>query len=88
MTVSDFVEIEFEGRRLEAETGQSVAAALLSRGYYDLRLAEDGTPRGVLCGIGVCWECRCIINGKPNSRACMIEVQPGMTVRRQRGLDY
>ena len=78
---------EFEGRSVEALPGESVAAALLANGHYNLRTAEDGGRRGVLCGIGVCWECRCVVDGRPNTRACMVEVTRGMTVRRQRGLD-
>lgn len=78
---------EFEGRDLEALPGESVAAALIANGHYNLRIAEDGSDRGVLCGIGVCWECRCVVDGRPNSRACMVEVKQGMSVRRQRGLD-
>ena len=80
--------IEFDGRAIPAWPGESVAAALLAAGHHYLRTAEDGSPRGVLCGIGVCWECRCIIDGRQNTRACMTEVRPGMTVRRQRGLDH
>ena len=79
---------EFEGRSLEAWPGETVAAVLIANGCYTLRTAEDETPRGVLCGIGVCWECRCIIDGRPNTRACMTEAKPKMSVRRQRGLGY
>lgn len=78
---------EFEGREIEALPGESIAAALIAGGHYNLRTAEDGSSRGVLCGIGACWECRCIVDGMPNTRACMTEVREGMTVRRQRGLD-
>lgn len=78
---------EFEGRDVEAMPGETVAAALIANGNYNLRTAEDGSERGVLCGIGVCWECRCVVDGRPNTRACMVEVKQGMTVRRQRGLD-
>lgn len=78
---------EFEGRDLEAMPGETLAAALIANGHYNLRTAEDGSGRGVLCGIGVCWECRCVVDGRPNTRACMVEVVQGMSVRRQRGLD-
>ena len=84
----DVFMIEFEGRAIEAMPGESVAAALIANGHYNLRSAEDGSQRGVLCGIGVCWECRCIIDGRINTRACLVEVKPGMTIRRQRGLGY
>ena len=54
--------------------------------YFSILRASDGGPRGLFCGIGVCWECRCVIDGRPNTRACMVEAKPGMTVRRQEGL--
>jgi len=81
------LQFEFEGRSVEAMPGESVAAALLANGHYNLRTAEDGSQRGVLCGIGVCWECRCVVDGRPNTRACMTEAKQGMRVRRQQGLD-
>lgn len=75
--------IRFEGRALEAWPGESVAAALLAAGINDLRVAGDGSGRGLLCGIGVCWECRCVIDGRPNRRACMTEARPEMEIHRQ-----
>ncbi|MCP5053679.1 MAG: (2Fe-2S)-binding protein, partial [bacterium] len=37
-------------------------------------------PRGALCGMGICFECIVTVNGIPNTRSCMTEVEPGMTV--------
>lgn len=77
----------FEGAKISFLSGQSVGAALVAASVPWLRSAEDGTPRGLTCGIGVCWECRCVINGRANTRACMTMAQPGMLVRRQKGLE-
>jgi predicted molibdopterin-dependent oxidoreductase YjgC len=77
----------FDGKPLAARDGQSVAAALTAAGERCLRIDEAGRPKGVVCGIGVCWECRCRIDGAPDVRACMTRVEPGMRVNRQRGLD-
>jgi hypothetical protein len=77
----------FEGRTIAARPGQSVAAALLASGERCLRIDESGNPKGAVCGIGFCWECRCSIDGVPDTRACMTEARPGMIVRRQKGLD-
>ena len=82
----DGFSFRFGDRDIPAWPGESVAGALLAAGVRTLRRAEDGSPRGLLCGIGVCWECRCVIDGVPNQRACMIEAQPGMTVDVQPGL--
>lgn len=83
---SDF-RFEFEGKQVTARPGQSVAAALLAAGERCLRIDETGNPKGAVCGIGVCWECRCSIDGVPDIRACMTPAKAGMIVRRQRGLD-
>ena len=76
----------FEGKSIPAREGQSVAAALLAAGERCLRIDEAGNPKGAVCGIGFCWECRCSIDGVPDTRACMTRARPGMLVRRQRGL--
>ena len=78
-------EDRFGERTIPAWPGESVAAALLAAGVRAWRTAEDGSPRGLFCGIGVCWECRCIIDGRPNSRACQTEARPGLSVRWQVG---
>lgn len=78
-------EDRFGERAIPAWAGESVAAALLAAGERAWRTAEDGSPRGLFCGIGVCWECRCIIDGRPNTRACQTEARPGLSVRWQVG---
>ncbi len=77
----------FEGRAVEAWPGETVGAALLAADIRDLRRAEDGGARGLVCGIGLCWECRCVIDGRPNTRACQTAAKPGMAVCRQVGLE-
>lgn len=84
--VSSF-QFYFEGRAVPAYEGQSVAAALIAAGERCLRVDEGGLPKGAVCAIGVCWECRCSIDGKADVRACMTQARPGMRVMRQRGLD-
>ena len=76
----------FEDRPVPAHSGETVAGALLAAGVSWLRTAEDGGFRGMVCAIGVCWECRCIIDERPNTRACMVEATPDMRVYRQHGL--
>lgn len=77
----------FDDREIRAWPGESVAAALLAAGQLDLRQSESGGARGVLCGIGVCWECRCVIDGRANTRSCMTQAAPGIQVRKQVGLE-
>ena len=81
----DSFTFRFDGRPVEAFAGESVGAALLAAGIPAFRIAEDGTKRGPVCHIGVCWECRCVIDGEANMRACRTEVRPGMVVATQEG---
>ena len=73
-------EFSFEGKPITAHEGQSVAAALLEAGERCLRIDEAGNAKGAVCAIGVCWECRCSIDGIPDTRACVTEARPGMIV--------
>ena len=71
----------FEGRELTAYPGETVAGALLAAGVRTLRRAEQGGDgRGLFCGMGICFECRMVIDGLPNRRACMTQVTPGMRI--------
>jgi hypothetical protein len=76
----------FGDRTIHFLPGQTIAAAIMAAGELSLRESETGQPRGVLCCIGVCWECRCVVNERPNTRACVTLAEPGMTVRLQKGL--
>ena len=49
----------------------TVAAALENAGRPALRRSVRGEPRGVLCAMGICFECRIEIGGVPHRRACM-----------------
>lgn len=86
MMVASTVSFTFDGKTISALDGQSVAAALMAAGERTLRIDEFGNPKGVVCGIGFCWECRCAIDGVVDTRACMTPVRAGMVVRRQHGL--
>jgi predicted molibdopterin-dependent oxidoreductase YjgC len=79
------VKIEVDGELLRAYEGETVAAALLAAGRRIFRRTPSGEPRGVYCGIGVCFDCVMVVNGMPNSRACQTRVSTGMTVRTQTG---
>ena len=82
------IEFTFDGENIDAITGQSVAAALLSADQRILRKTRfNNTERGVFCGIGVCFDCLVVIDGITNQRACLIEAKPGMKVQTQVGSD-
>lgn len=80
------IELDCDGRLVIAYEGETVAAALLAEGTRTLRAsAVRGEPRGLYCGIGVCFECVMVIDGRPNVRACQTPVRAGMKVETQLG---
>ena len=77
----------FDGEPMRAEAGQTIAAALMADGNASWRSTRFGdSPRGILCGIGVCYDCLLTLNGEPNVRACVTRVESGDDVRRQDGV--
>jgi D-hydroxyproline dehydrogenase subunit gamma len=81
---AESVRFTYEGETVEATAGTSVASALLEAGFLSCREAPDG-PRGVFCGMGVCFDCLVVVDGVPNTRACMTWVRDGMDIARQDG---
>ncbi|MDO4565638.1 MAG: (2Fe-2S)-binding protein [Clostridia bacterium] len=85
--VGEKLTITFDGKELEVEAGQTVAAALLNAGYSQFRYtAKEHKKRGIFCGIGRCTDCMMIIDGKPNTRSCITRVHDGMRVETQDGV--
>ena len=83
------VEFTFDGTAYRAQPGQSIAAALMENGIVSWRRTRvDDRPRGILCGIGVCFDCLSTLNGKPNVRACVTRIEPGDDIRTQEGTGY
>jgi sarcosine oxidase subunit alpha len=74
------ISILVDGRLLEVPTGVTVAAALWNAGEDAFRDSVSGAPRGPLCGMGICFECRVTIDGVPARRACLEPVVDGMRV--------
>ncbi|MCX7703564.1 MAG: (2Fe-2S)-binding protein [Planctomycetota bacterium] len=80
------VEFYFEGKKMTGYEGESVAAALLANGVKVFRLSKRlNRPRGFFCAIGRCASCNMLIDGQPNTRACITPLREGMDVRKQEG---
>ncbi len=76
------VTLTFAGRAVGARAGDSIAMALWAAGERTLRASSrDGAPRGVLCNMGICYECLVIADGIA-VRACTTLVHDGMRVER------
>ncbi|GGM81497.1 proline dehydrogenase [Longimycelium tulufanense] len=77
-----------DGQAVTAERGQTVAAVLMGHGRTSWRITRHGgRPRGLFCGIGVCFDCLVIVNGIPDVRACQRVVVDGDDIRTQYGAE-
>lgn len=75
------VHIFVDGETVEAFAGETIAAALLASGIKRFRhTRKNGDPRGIFCGMGVCFECLVAVNGESNVRACLTPVADGMKI--------
>ena len=78
-----------DGRPLPFTDGQTVGAALTAAGIRSWRTTRvAGRPRGLFCGIGICFDCLVVVDGRPNQRACLVPVRPGMQVTTQEGTGH
>jgi predicted molibdopterin-dependent oxidoreductase YjgC len=75
--------ITVDGRPLEGVAGQTVAGVLLASGRLSWRTGPSGSPRGVFCGIGVCFDCLVTVNGERDVRACRRRARDGDAVTTQ-----
>lgn len=76
----DRVLLTINGVTIEVQRGTTVANATVLAGQ-PCRKSVRGAPRGPLCGMGICFECRVIINGTLHCRSCQMLCEPGMDVR-------
>jgi hypothetical protein len=76
------ITIVFDGRPIRAVAGDSVGAALARAGVRAWRTTRRGVrPRGLFCGIGICYDCLLIIDGAADQRACLVPAVDGMDVQ-------
>lgn len=74
-------EFDFDGRPVPFATGQSVGAALTAVGIRSWRTTRVAArPRGLFCGIGICFDCLVVVDGVPNQRACLVIAAEDMSV--------
>lgn len=77
----DVVKLTIDGVPVIMPMGSLVAAAILKSGKHAFRRSVTGEPRGPLCGMGICFECRVTIDGEAHCRSCQTTCEDGMDVR-------
>lgn len=75
------VSLTIDGQLLTVAAGSTVAAALVrAGGVRGTRASVSGMPRTMMCGMGVCQECRVTIDGRAHVLACQTLCRDGMGV--------
>ncbi len=74
------ITVEINGRPVRVAEGSMVSSAVALAGESAFRVSVSGEPRGPLCGMGICFECRVTIDGRAHQRACQTLCRPGMQV--------
>jgi hypothetical protein len=76
----DPIRVVVNGKPLQVFEGDMVSSAIALSGQAGFRLSVSGEARGPLCGMGICFECRVTIDGRPHRLACQTPCRPGMQV--------
>ncbi len=74
------ITVYVNGRAIEVPAASMASAALAMAGLEAPRQSITGTPRGPLCGMGICFECSAMVDGR-RQRTCQIVCQSGMEIR-------
>ena len=73
--------LTFDGAPVPFVPGQTIGAALSASGIVSWRTTRrDRSPRGLFCGIGVCFDCLVTIDGARTQRACLAAACDGQVV--------
>ena len=79
--MSETVSLSVNGVEVTLPAGSMVSTAILKTGVSAFRRSVTGEPRGPLCGMGICFECRVTIDGEAHCRSCQTLCRNGMDVR-------
>lgn len=79
--MSKDIRLTVDGVEISVPAGSTVAAAVFAAGQIAFRRSVDGEPRGPLCGMGICFECRVAIDGVAHQRSCQVLCREGMRVQ-------
>ncbi len=76
------IRVTVNGASVAIPAGATASTALLIAGVA-ARLSVSGEPRTALCGMGICFECRALIDGVPHQRTCQLPARDGMALETQ-----
>ena len=76
----DGVAVSLNGKTLSVPPGTTVAAAVYIGGGSGFRRSVSGEPRGPLCGMGICFECRVTVDGVRHVKSCQMLCKHGMQI--------
>jgi len=76
------ISVTVNHRTVMVPAGATVAVAMAIAAQA-CRVSVTGEPRSPLCGMGICYECRAVINGKPHCKSCQTICQTGMDILTQ-----
>jgi hypothetical protein len=79
--MAEAVKLSVNGAAITVPAGAMVSTAIALAGVSRYRRSVSGEPRGPLCGMGICFECRVTIDGRAHCRSCQVVCRAGMEVR-------
>ena len=77
----------FEGKKLSAFDGETLASALLRSGEIFFRESKTNNFRGPYCMIGICFECLVDVDQMQSLQSCQVIVKSNMQVKRHKASD-
>ncbi len=76
------ISLRVGGKTVQVAAGSTVIAAMLSANV-PCRVSVSGEQRTALCGMGICFDCRAVVDGVPHQRTCQLLCREGMEVETQ-----
>jgi sarcosine oxidase subunit alpha len=78
--MTNAVTVLVNGKPVAVPEGSMASSAVAMAGFTVYRKSVRAEPRGPLCGMGICFECRVTIDGRPHCRSCQTVCRPGMEI--------
>lgn len=73
--------VYINGKKTKAYKGDTIASTLLLNNCLSFKKSSKlGESRGLLCGMGVCYECLVTVNEVTKQQACITPVEEGMRI--------